>query len=84
MIGSIVIRIAAKRHVATVVLLSRKNSYDIIEIALDLDEFDITSAESKATYEEIKDYVQKNRLEGIKFVYFTGQKKIGFRGWNKL
>ena len=29
---------------------------DYIEVDLDLDELDITSAESKATYAEIKDY----------------------------
>ena len=30
-----------------------------IEIDLDLDELDATSAETKATYQEIKDYVKK-------------------------
>ena len=37
-------------HVETVVLLSRKMPDDKIEVELDLDELDITSAESKATY----------------------------------
>ena len=46
-------------HVETVVLLSRKTPDDTIEVDLDLDELDITSAESKATYQEIKDYVLK-------------------------
>lgn len=46
-------------YVETVALLSRKIPDDKIEIDLDLDELDITSAESKATYEEIKDYVLK-------------------------
>ena len=32
---------------------------DTIEIDLDLDELDATSAETKATYQEIKDYVLK-------------------------
>lgn len=32
---------------------------DTIEIDLDLDELDATSAETKATYQEIKDYVKK-------------------------
>ena len=32
---------------------------DTIEIDLDLDELDATSAELKATYQEIKDYVLK-------------------------
>ena len=45
--------------VETVVTMSRKKPDDTIEVDLDLDELDITSAESKATYQEIKDYVLK-------------------------
>lgn len=44
-------------HVETVVLLSQQKPDDTIEIDLDLDELDATSAELKATYQEIKDYV---------------------------
>ena len=43
----------------TVVLLSQQKPDDVIEVDLDLDELDITSAESKATYQEIKEYVLK-------------------------
>ena len=39
-------------------LLAQKPD-DTIEIDLDLDELDATSAEPKATYQEIKDYVLK-------------------------
>ena len=39
-------------------LLAQKPD-DTIEIDLDLDELDTTSAELKATYQEIKDYVLK-------------------------
>ena len=39
----------------TVVLLSQQKPDDTIEIDLDLDELDATSAELKATYQEIKD-----------------------------
>ena len=46
-------------HVETVVLLSQQKPDDMIEIDLDLDELDATSAETKATYQEIKDYVLK-------------------------
>ena len=46
-------------HVETVVLLSQQKPDDTIEIDLDLDELDATSAEMKATYQEIKDYVLK-------------------------
>ncbi|KLA45537.1 hypothetical protein LRP_1320 [Ligilactobacillus ruminis] len=41
-------------HVETVVLLSQQKPDDTIEIDLDLD---ATSAELKAAYQEIKDYV---------------------------
>lgn len=44
-------------HVEKVVLLSQQTPDDKIEIDLDLDGLDITSAESEATYEEIKAYI---------------------------
>ncbi len=50
--------ITHSRHVETVVLLSRKLPDDKIEIDLNLDELDVTASESKATYDEIKSYVQ--------------------------
>ena len=37
----------------------RKNPDTYINVKLDLDELDLTSAEAKATYEEIKDYIHK-------------------------
>ena len=46
-------------NIETVVLLSQQKPDDTIEIDLDLDELDATSAELKATYQEIKDYVLK-------------------------
>ena len=46
-------------HVETVVLLSQQKPDDTIEVDLDLDELDITSAETKATYREIQQYVMK-------------------------
>ena len=48
-----------EKTVETVVLLSQQKPDDTIEIDLDLDELDATSAELKATYQEIKDYVLK-------------------------
>lgn len=41
----------------TVCLLSKLHSDHHIEVELEMDELDLTAAESKATYEEIKDYV---------------------------
>ena len=45
-------------HVETCVLLSRKAPDAEIKVRLDMSELDITSAESKATYKEIQEYVQ--------------------------
>ena len=47
----------ATGHVETVVLLSQRRPDTHIDIKFDLSELDITSAETKATYQEIKDYV---------------------------
>ena len=44
-------------HVETVILLSRKTPDAVININLDMSDLDLTSAESKATYAEIKQYV---------------------------
>lgn len=44
-------------HIETVVQLSQRKADAYIDIDLDLDELDITAAESKATYDEIKEYV---------------------------
>lgn len=41
----------------TVCLLSKLHSDHHIEVELEMDELDLKAAESKATYEEIKDYV---------------------------
>ena len=45
-------------HVETVILLSRKAPDAEIRVRLDMSELDITSAERKATYKEIQEYVQ--------------------------
>ena len=62
-------------HVETVVLLSRKIPDDTIEVDLDLDELDITSAESKATYQEIKDYVLKEFGLKVSTLYISQIKR---------
>lgn len=51
--------LSIKEHVETVVLLSQQKPNDRIEVDLDLDQLDATSAETKETYAEIKDYVLK-------------------------
>jgi len=44
-------------HVETVCLLSKLKTDKHIEVEVKMDELDLTAAESKATYEEIKEYV---------------------------
>ena len=58
-------------HVETVVLLSQQKPDDTIEIDLDLDELDATSAELKATYQEIKDYVLKESGLKVSSLYIS-------------
>ena len=45
------------RHVETVALLSKLDVDKHIDVEIKLDELDLTSAESKATYAQIKEYV---------------------------
>lgn len=54
------------KHVETVCLLSKLHeAKHHVSVRLDMDEMDITSAESKATYEEIKKYVAEHN-DGMK------------------
>lgn len=62
-------------HVETVVLLSQLKPDDTIEIDLDLDELDATSAETKATYEEIKEYVKEKYQLKVSNLYISQIKR---------
>ncbi len=46
-------------HVETVICLSQQKPDDHIEIEINLDEIDATSAETKATYDEIRNWVKE-------------------------
>ena len=46
-------------HVETVVLLSQLKPDDIVQVELNAEDLALTSAEAKATYEEIKTYVKR-------------------------
>lgn len=61
-------------HVESVVLLSRKIPDDTIEIDIDLDELDITTSESKATYEKIKEYVFNKYHFNVSTLYIAQTK----------
>ena len=68
----------ATEHVETVVLLSKLNTKQHIEVELNLDELDLTSAESKATYDEIKAYVlEKHGLKASSLYISQVKRKCG-------
>jgi len=62
-------------HVETVALLSQQKPDDYIEVELELDELDLTSAESKATYSEIKDYVLEKHGLKVSNLYISQVKR---------
>ncbi len=62
-------------HVETVVLLSQQHADDFIDIELDLEEFDLTSAESKASYREIKEYIFKKYGTKVSTLYIAQTKR---------
>ena len=65
------ISITLSTHVETVILLSQQKPDDTIEIDLDLDELDATTAETKATYEEIKAYIWDKHHLKVSSLYIS-------------
>ena len=59
----------------TVVLLSKLNAKQHIEVELNLDELDLTDAEKKATYQEIKDYVLEHSGLKVSSLYIAQVKQ---------
>ncbi len=62
-------------HVETACLLSKLHTDHHIEVELNLDEMDLTAAESKATYQEIKDYVMKHSGLKVSSLYIAQVKQ---------
>lgn len=62
-------------HVETVCLLSKLNVEHHIEVDVNLDEMDLTKAESKATYEEIKEYVLEHSGLKVSNLYIAQVKR---------
>ena len=60
----------------TVVLLSQQKADDYVEVELELDELDVTSAESKATYQKIKDYVKDKYGVNVHTSYIAQVKRM--------
>ena len=61
--------------VETVCLLSKLQSKEHIEIEVKMDEMDLTAAESKATYEEIKAYVLEHTGLKVSHLYIAQVKQ---------
>ena len=62
-------------HIETVVFLSKLRSEHHIEVDLDLSEMDLTAAESKATYDEIKTYVLEKFGLKVSHLYISQVKR---------
>ena len=62
-------------HIETVCLLSKLQSKEYIEIEVKMNELDLTSAESKATYEEIKAYVLEHTGLKVSSLYIAQVKQ---------
>ena len=62
-------------HVETVCLLSKLQSREHIEIEVKMDELDLTAAEKKATYEEIKAYVLEHTGLKVSGLYIAQVKQ---------
>ena len=62
-------------HVETVCLLSKLHSDQHIEVEVKMDELDLTAAESKATYEEIKKYVLEHTGLKVSNLYIAQVKQ---------
>jgi 23S rRNA (uracil1939-C5)-methyltransferase len=62
-------------HIETVCLLSNLKTKQHIEVEINLDKMDLTSAESKATYAEIKDYVLEHTGLKVSNLYIAQVKQ---------
>ena len=62
-------------NVESIVLLSKLHTKQNIEVELEMSELDLTAAESKAIYEEIKEYVQKQSGLKVSNLYIAQVKQ---------
>ena len=62
-------------HVETIVLLSKLDSKKYISVELPMDNMDLTSAESKATYKQIQNYVLEKFRFKVSTLYIAQVKK---------
>ena len=63
------------KHVETVCALSKLDIYQKITVDLKMDELDVTAAETKATYEEIREYVKEHTGLNVSDLYIAQVKR---------
>ena len=63
------------KHVEAVLLLTKLNVERHIEVDVSMDELDVTAAESKATYHEIRDYVWEHHQLKVSNLYIAQMKQ---------
>ena len=69
-------------HIETVCALSKLDIYQKITVNLKMDELDVTAAETKATYEEIREYVKEHTGLNVSNLYIAQVKrKCGIKEW---
>lgn len=68
-------RLLNENTVESVVLLSKLHTKQNIEVKLKMSEMDLTAAESKATYEEIKEYVLEHTGLKVSSLYIAQVKQ---------
>ncbi len=62
-------------HIETVCALSKLDIYQKITVDLKMDELDVTAAETKATYEEIREYVKEHTGLNVSDLYIAQVKR---------
>ena len=73
--GDMSLSLDNNEHIETVVQLSQQKPDTYITVGLDLDELDATSAEKKATYEEIKAWVWEHHQLKVSSLYISQVKR---------
>lgn len=64
-----------EQQVETVCALSKLDVYQKITVDLQMDELDVTAAETKATYEEIREYVKEHTGLNVSNLYIAQVKR---------
>ena len=69
------INLQVSSHIEAVLLLTKLNVERHIEVDVNMEELDVTAAESKATYNEIRDYVWEHHQLKVSNLYIAQVKE---------